>query len=215
MPRGWEKSTARRTAVLQRRRYLIVCEDEKSSLDYLMSFEVPKDFAEIVSEGGAGNTISVVEKALALKEEAERQNQPFVNVWCVIDRDEFPKDRYRAAFNRVKGMNDVKVIWANEAFELWYLLHFVYRDTPIARAELCRELGKADRLNQKYSKASAHVFNAISTKLPDALRHAARLERHHAEVLQLGLHVNEQNPSTNIHHLIKELMKLQDAARAE
>jgi hypothetical protein len=37
MSRGWEKRSDRRTQVRSRRRYLIVCEDSKSSLDYLMA----------------------------------------------------------------------------------------------------------------------------------------------------------------------------------
>ena len=29
--------------------------------------------------------------------------------------------------------NDLKVAWSNEAFELWYLLHFIFLDTAITR----------------------------------------------------------------------------------
>ena len=56
MPPGnkrWERGQKER---YQRslRRYLIVCEDSKSSLEYLMRFEIHQGYAELVPEGGAG-----------------------------------------------------------------------------------------------------------------------------------------------------------------
>jgi hypothetical protein len=205
MPKGWENRSDRRTQVRPRRRYLIVCEDSKSSLDYLTAFEIPQDFAEIVTEGGAGNTVSVVEKALELKKKAEYANLPFVHIWCVIDRDEFPVDRYRRAFELVRGLNDVSVVWANECFELWYLLHFCYRDTAIGRADLRKELSKPERLNRKYDKADKQVFELLAAKRADAHRNAERLLKFNPSP--------HKNPSTNVQRLVDHLVVLQAAAR--
>ena len=186
------------------RRYLIVCEDSKSSLDYLMKFEIPQVYAEILSEGGAGNTVSVVDKAIELKIEAERRHQPFIHCWCVIDRDEHPQDRYKLAFERAKQNKDVSVVWANECFELWYLLHFCYRDTGIGRADLYKELSKQDRLSRKYDKADKAVFELLKDKRHTAHRNAARLLEFNPSSLT--------NPSTNVHLLVAALEALQRAA---
>jgi hypothetical protein len=43
---------------------LIICEDEKSAVYYLRGFNIPPDYAEVVTLGGAGNTYFLVEKAL-------------------------------------------------------------------------------------------------------------------------------------------------------
>ena len=206
MPPGnkrWERGQKER---YQRslRRYLIVCEDSKSSLDYLMRFEIPQVYAEIVPEGGAGNTISVVDKAIELKDEAERRNQPFIHCWCVIDRDDHPEDRYKLAFERAKQNKDVSVVWANECFELWYLLHFCYRDTGIKRDDLYKELSKPDRLNRKYDKADKNVFELLKDKRASAHRNAARLLEFNPSPLT--------NPSTNVHLLVAALERLQKAA---
>jgi len=204
MPRPWEISLSRRTRQRPSRRYLIVAEDAKSGLDYLVSFQIPAHFAEIVPEGGAGNTVSVVERALHLREEAARTKAPFIHTWCVFDRDEHPKDRYQRAFELAKTYADVTVIWANECFELWYLLHFCYRDTGIGRAELRKELSKPDRLNRKYDKADQAIFDFLKDKRPAAFRHAERLLKFNSSPLQ--------NPSTNIHLLVRRLIELQEAA---
>ena len=66
MAKRWDKANHRRKSTRSLFRYLIVGEDSKSSLDYLLAFEIPKDFAEIVPEGGAGNTVSVVERGIEL-----------------------------------------------------------------------------------------------------------------------------------------------------
>ncbi len=169
-----------------------------------MSFEVPTDYAEIVSEGGAGNTVSVVEKALELKKKAEYQNRPFVHIWCVIDRDDFPLGRYNRAFELARKHNDVTVIWANECFELWYLLHFCLRDTPIGRADLRKELSKPGRLNRPYKKADKEIFALLKPLRPTACRNAINLQKTNPS--------HRQNPSTNVHYLVDRLADIQAAA---
>jgi hypothetical protein len=170
-----------------------------------MSFKIPEEYAEIVPEGGAGNTLSVVEKALKLKDDAEYQNRPFVRVWCVIDRDEHPLERYRGAFELARQHNEVTVVWANECFELWYLLHFCLRHTFIGRDDLRKELGKPGRLNRPYKKADKEVFALLEKFRPKA--------HQHAEILAKTNPSQFQNPSTNVHRLVADLVALQVAAR--
>lgn len=204
MSRPWDIPLSRRAIRRARRRFLIVAEDAKSGLDYLRAFRVSPRVAEIVPVGGAGNTVSVVECALDLREKALSAKLPFIHTWCVIDRDEHPQDRYQRAFDLAKPHDDVTVIWANECFELWYLLHFCYRDTAIGRADLRRELGKPERLNRKYDKADQEIFALLEKLRPTAHRNAERLLKFNPSPLS--------NPSTNIHRLVERLVALQQAA---
>ena len=57
-PKPWERSNERRLAQRAIRRYLITCEDEKSAVYYLRGFNIPTDYAEVVTDGGEGNTCS-------------------------------------------------------------------------------------------------------------------------------------------------------------
>lgn len=202
MPRPWEIPLARGSASRPRRRYLIVAEDSKSGLDYLRAFPI-SPVVQIESEGGAGNTISVVERALELREEALRFRKPYARVWCVIDRDDHPMERYQRAFEAAKPFSDVTVIWANECFELWYLLHFCYRDTGIGRLDLRRELARPNRLNRRYDKADKEVFARLQGRVEVAVRNARRLLQSNPSP--------DTNPSTNVHELVEQLLKLKDA----
>jgi RloB-like protein len=204
MPRQkpWMRKNARRPSTKPIRRYLIVCEDEKSGADYLRGFKIPSEYAEVVTQGGLGNADSLVEKALAIRKRAANQGKPYVFVWCVFDRDSFPAANFNRAFDLVCQINDVEVIWANECFELWYLLHFCYRVTAISRHALLSEL--SSYLQIKYDKAHTQMYDLLEGKMETALLHAQKLEDSY------NGHVNacEDNPSTNIHHLINRLVKL-------
>ena len=96
------------------------------------------------------------------------------------------------------------MIWANECFELWYLLHFCLRNTAIDRHELPRELSKPNRLGKIYNKADQLIYAALEDKIADALRNAHKLEDDYGPDLKPVIH----NPSTNIHHLVRQLLKL-------
>jgi len=146
----------------------------------------------------------VVDKAIELKAAAERLNQPFIHCWCVVDRDDHSEDRYKLAFETARQKKEISVIWANECFELWYLLHFCYRDTAIRRADLYKELSKPDRLHRKYDKSDKTVFELLKDKRPAAHHNAAWLLEFNPSPLT--------NPSTNVHDLVAALEKLQKAA---
>ena len=117
----WEqKPPGRRLAEMrERRRVLIVCEDSKSACDYFKSFKIDTKRAEVFPVGTGMNTDSLVEEAIRLKTKAMKACQPYNEVWCVFDRDSFPLGKYTRAFELARA-NDIKVAWANEAFELWY-----------------------------------------------------------------------------------------------
>ncbi len=106
-------------------RFLIVCEGAKTEPNYFQSFRVPKEVIDI--HGIGDNTIRIVEEAIRLK---EKDN--YDQVWCVFDRDSFPPNRFNAAFI-LAGENSIKIAYSNEAFELWYLLHFNYYDSAMSR----------------------------------------------------------------------------------
>jgi len=73
------------------RRLLIVCEGEKTEPNYFKKFPVDKEIMEIYIEGEGYNTDSLVEKAIELKDQAIKKKEPYNEVWCVFDRDNFPK----------------------------------------------------------------------------------------------------------------------------
>ncbi len=105
--------------------------------------------------------------------------------------------------------NDIKCAWSNEAFELWYILHFQYLDTPLSRNDyqnlLESEINKKANKGKnpfKYKKNSKEMFQLLK-KYGDqkqAIQRALKLEQQF-ENQQYATH----NPCTLVYKLVEEL----------
>lgn len=177
-----------------RQRILIVCEGEKTEPNYFLQFPIPKDSVVVVKGIGA-NTISLVKEAIRLMSE-EKYHQ----VWCVFDKDSFPAANFNLAIDAANN-NGIKVAYSNEAFELWYVLHFDYLHTGIDRHQYIDRLSQL--LGFQYQKNSVTMYDLISSRQKDAIRNARRL---------LSEYPNESpssnNPSTTVHLLVEQLNRL-------
>ena len=201
----WESRARQsgRPGHVERRRVLIVCEDSKSSRFYFEGFPVDRHRAIVKAVGTGMNTDSLVEEAVRLQNQAQQQGSAFSHVWCVFDRDSFPPANYARAFELANN-NRFKVAWANEAFELWYLLHFHYLDAGISRAEYPSRLTK--RLGVDYDKSDQKIFARLHNRQSDAIRNARNLLKAHRERGETP--ERNFNPSTNMHELVEFLNEL-------
>ena len=85
----------------------------------------------------------LVDKTLEIKQELERKNaMSFDRVWVVFDKDDF--DDFNDAIKKAHKLG-FQSAWTNEAFELWYYLHFEYLDTGIGREAYIDKLQDACR----------------------------------------------------------------------
>lgn len=195
---------ARRAAFRPLRRVLILCEDEKSSCDYFKAFPIDRRRIRILTVGTGYNTDSLIKEAVRRKEEAEKSGEPFNEVYCVFDRDSFPAEDFNQAFHRAEK-HGIRPMWANEAFELWYLLHFDLITTAMPRADY------ADRLKAKlkvtYRKNDATMYEKLKDRQTRAFQFSAGLNRHWAE-LAGGCNPESCNPSTNVAGLVRFLNEL-------
>lgn len=211
-PKPWERQrgSGRTTQVLERRRVLIVCEDEKSSCLYFDAFPLDKRRVEVTCDGTGRNTDSLVEHAIEMKRHAVTAKRPYSRIWCVFDRDSFPPRNFNRALELANHAG-IDVAWSNEAFELWYLLHFNYHDTGMSRTEYGPRLGKL--LGEPYDKADAGMYAKLEEHQPRALKHARRLEKHWVELG--GCDPEKANPSTGVHKLVEFLNEFKDLGPAD
>jgi hypothetical protein len=206
MPKNkpWHKPAraARPVDTRNRRRTAIFCEDAKSSADYFKSFPIDKErfSVEVVPTGM--NTDSLVERAVEAKRKAFETRSPYSAVWCVFDRDSFPSENYDRAFHLAKN-EGIQVAWANEAFELWYLLHFDYFDSALSRADYKQKL--ADR-DIAYDKADKTMYARLEGRQETAIRNARKLESYWNR--KGTTHPHRHNPSTSMHRLVGHLNEL-------
>ncbi len=183
------------------RKILIMCEDEKSSRLYLSSFPYDRNKVAVECLGMGMNTDSLVEAAIERKGQAKKRKEPYAEIWVVFDRDDHPNPNWKRAFDLAYG-NDIKACWSNECFEIWYLLHFSYRITPIGRTELIEEI--SNLLGGGYEKSDEDTFQKLQNRLPTALENARRLAAENGP----SNTARNINPSTLVHELVETLLKL-------
>ncbi len=147
-----------------RPRFLIVCEGTETEPNYFSRFRVNA----VVKVIGTGRSPQgVVKEAENLEKRGE-----YTEVWVVFDRDQFDAEDFNAAIEKAKN-NGFKVAYSNQAFELWYVLHFDYHDTAISRDRYQEIL--SNKLGRRYRKNDPLIYDYLEEKQPDAIRNAKRL----------------------------------------
>lgn len=189
-------------------RFLIVCEGERTEPNYFR--ELVKDkYSEVRSEdiiGEGRSTCALVKKTEEVKERLEHQRQlKFDRVWVVFDKDDFNDFNEAIALAEKKGF---MAAWSNEAFELWYLLHFVYLDAAISRADYIKKLENEIRKikgygDYAYKKNDVGIYSLLQKigDEPQAKLRAAKLRSMFYDTKDYKSH----KPCTRIDVLVDEL----------
>ncbi|MBD2042812.1 RloB family protein [Microcoleus sp. FACHB-672] len=177
-----------------RQRFLIVCEGKKTEPNYFRSFPVPKNVAEIDVKGLGKDPSKLVDSAKELKQQEE-----YDQVWCVFDRDDWSPQNFNNAIKNAES-EGFKVAYSNEAFELWYVLHFDFLDTSIPRSEYRKRLNCF--LKQNYQKNSETIYEELFEKQAAAIKNAINLLNQYNPRTPA-----RDNPSTTVHLLVQELNK--------
>ncbi len=207
-----------------RKYYLIVCEGTKTEPNYFESFkmDLPKGVLtayKIEIEGTGRNTQSLIDEALRLKTKYKQEhNRTIDKLWVVFDKDSFSAGDFNSAINRCKeSVPEIGCAWSNEAFELWYLLHFHYYNNAISRSDYQRliEENLKPHLGDefKYEKNSSQMYTVLKEygNRNDALRNAKLLKQTYEE---RGDYANH-NPCTMVYELIEELLGLKEEIEGE
>ncbi len=88
--------------------------------------------------------------------------------------------------------------YSNEAFELWYVLHFNYHQSATARHLYVERLN--DLLGVPYEKSRLDMYERLEDRQETAIRNAEKL----LDTYQPHRPAHD-NPSTTVHLLVKEL----------
>jgi len=174
-------------------RILIVCEGERTEPNYFRAFRVARSVRSVVIRGLGYNTLSLIEETIAIRD----AEGPFDQVWCVLDTDSFPPENVRRAIARAKA-SGIRVACSNEAFELWYFLHFAYLDSGISRQDYVDKLHAL--LGYRYQKNDVAIYDALLSKQSTAIRNAVRLLKCYRRY-----DAASDKPSTTVHQLVEEL----------
>ena len=154
----------------------------------------------------------MLDEALRLKKQYEQESsRPIDRLWLVFDRDSFKANDFNSAIFRCHDAKpEIGCAWSNEAFELWYLLHFHYYNHAMSRKayqdsieeNLKPFLGK----DYRYKKNSTEMYKLLKKygNLDDAIQNAKRLVANFEDRQDFANH----NPCTMVYLLIEELQIL-------
>lgn len=191
----------------QKVRFLIVCEGEKTEPNYFRAFtERWSEVKEIKVAGCGCSTCQLIIEAKKIQEKLERERMvPFDRVWLVFDKDEFKDFNKAIADAKKEGMN---CAWSNQAFELWYVLHFQYLDTGVDRKQYIGmiedKVMKASKSKTfKYKKNDEGFYQILQAHGDEeqAIKRAQKLRENMGKKKNYATH----NPRTEVDLLVDEL----------
>ena len=188
-------------------RFLIVCEGTKTEPHYFEALikNYISTVREVTIEGEGRATVALVDRTLEIKQELERKNaMSFDRVWVVFDKDDF--DDFNDAIKKANKLG-FHSAWTNEAFELWYYLHFEYLDTGIGRADYIKKLEEAfkEKLGDshfEYKKGNPDIYSLLQQYGREDL--AKRFAQQLRE-LYTGTDYAAHKPCTMVDKLVEEL----------
>lgn len=199
----------------QRRYYLIICEGKETETNYFESLrtKLPQEMIKRVYIKGTGaNTLSLLERA---KQECEKRYKsgepPYYKIWLVFDHDSFPRDNFDNTIVATKRRTIAhkcqwQCAWSNEAFELWYLLHFHNHSAGMSRTEFRDKLEaelKQLGVDRKYEKNATDMYDLLEPLQEQAIANAKEMLKKQTEK---KIPPSQMNPATTVHQLVEELI---------
>jgi hypothetical protein len=176
---------------------LIYCEGEKTEPNYFHALCKSLNISNVEVNGCGKNTDSLVEDAIKIR---KNKYSGYDQIWCVFDRDSFPAQNFNRAI-QIASNNNIEVAYSNEAFELWYLLHFNYIDSALSRTLYQKKLTEC--LGERYEKNSKDMYEKIKGRQSTAIINSENLL-----ISYRGTFNPENcNPCTTVHCLVEELNK--------
>ena len=183
------------------KKFLIVCEDSKSSKFYFEALKKHFGFVatKVVVQGsidGRTQPNQIVDRAIKLKSDVEDSGGDcYDEVWCVIDGDS-GKDKIRPARAKAKS-NNIQLAISTPCFEYWLLLHF---EASAIYAEICeKQKSMLKKYLPDYDKGSRD-FSMILPKVQDASLRAEKYRK-----IRLADKPEDHNPCSEIYLLTNSL----------
>lgn len=196
---------------------LIVSEGTQTEPNYFEGFkaDLPKgvlDQNRIDILGEGKNTQSLVDAVITIRAQRERDTgRQFDQTWAVFDKDDFTAESFNGAILRAEGLErKIDCAWSNEAFELWYCLHFVFINHGMPRedykARIEKELTDKMGVAFTYEKNLANMYQLLKDQgdQDQAIKWAKSLAGLYGERQDYANHI----PRTEVYRLIEKLEEL-------
>ncbi len=197
--------TSQRKAVELAQLVIIICEGEKTEIDYFGKWkEVIGKKARLVIEQAEGTAPqSIVQSAIDREREMRKENPV---IWCVGDQDEWPTQVLNDEIQRARSKGFGYVL-SVPCLEIWFILHYELFTRPEERHDV-QKLSKAKLptapLNQGAKTLNRLQVDALYDRHTAAIANAKALERENKKAGKIF----PENPSTNMYELVEYLISL-------
>lgn len=216
LPRNRKKN--RRIEYLEtvKEKIYVFCEGEQTEPLYFKGFEkaiksdpIYKNSVHVHIEGVGAETLRVI---YAAEQYVKKNSIIDASIWCVYDKDCFPKQDFNAVAEYAETLNNkqsdvtYKVAWSNQCIEYWFILHFDLYTSDNDRKYYRDFLHKKFRNLgwERYQKNNAELFD-IMTHLGNPKRAIAWAKKQISEFE--GKSDSDSAPATKVHLLVQELAK--------
>ncbi len=154
------------------------------------------------------------ESKLKLVETAQNylKTNDFDEIWCVFDMDIKADEKrcipdFDSAVKKAKELG-MKVAYSNDAFELWFYLHYFYTDTENHRTFYYEKLSQIWGLNYEKEGKKRKFCSELYQKLqndPKASQTQALTRARKLYIERKDLEYHKQNPMTTVFELVELL----------
>jgi hypothetical protein len=209
--KGWNRHKQLAKTRLETREkiktYLIVCEG-KTEEWYFRSF--PVQTATVTSKGIGMTHLELIKKAKQWMNEKD-----YDEVWCVFDMDFNPeRNGQLEAFNQAvfadKGQK-LRCAYSNDAFELWFYLHYNYTDIAHLRTFYYEQLGQYWSMNYqsdgKAQEFSKTIYERLAQDSNASQQKAILRAKQLMDRYEPSSSPHKRNPVTTVFELVVQLNK--------
>lgn len=195
----------------QNENILIVCEGQTEKY-YFESFDVAMLNVQCIDTKGR-TKLQLVEFCEKKVDEYKKEGIIFKEIWCVFDMDVKRGQKEFADFDNAihsAHAKGYKVAYSNDAFEVWFYLHFNYTDQQLLRTfyygQLSNFFGYNYEVVGKTEENCKKNYNRLLTHAKSdqiaAIRNSKKLHTN-----QNHLPFSQQNPVTTVYLLVQKLNK--------
>lgn len=184
--------------------FLIVCEGQSEEL-YFKSFPVITARVKTVPLGCSKTTLVECTKAIV-------EDELYDEIWCVFDMDNKPdvKGQFDDFDNAIKSATAAgfKCAYSNDAFELWYVLHYQYIDQEQLRTFFFKKLSELWEINYEKVGKSKNFASSIYVLLKNdkrASQEKAIVSSKKLFEAQKEKLFHLQNPVTKVYELVETM----------
>lgn len=185
---------------------LIICEGQTEKL-YFESFPVLGVKVRAIDLKGQAK-LKLVESTIEI---VDTNDDKDIEVWCVFDMDvKRGADEFADFDNAISKALQLgyNVAYSNDAFELWFFLHYNLTESQHLRAFYYKELGERFGINyvkdgKKYALC-LKIYDILKNDKDSSQEKAIERARKLFEQ-QENLPYHQQNPNTKVYELVEEL----------